>query len=164
MYSSLFPPSPVAFTKLLTSAVLVGFGINKFSKSKELGLIRLAGMMFPGNCERTPVVVLTVSGSKIAGNPAAEKSKLVVAPNPRSASVGTVVVNTVPWRKANLSQLKKKKSLSLNAGPRHSLLPDLVLKLMTPPENLPHSGPTLLYWTLNSPIESWVGMMSGRLI
>jgi len=30
------------------------------------------------------------------------------------------------------------------------LVPDFVLKLMTPPENLPHSGPTLLYCTLNS--------------
>src|ERR1700678_125546 len=29
---------------------------------------------------------------------------------------------------------------------------------MTAPENLPHSAPMLLYWTLNSPTESWVGM------
>src|SRR6266851_603414 len=47
----------------------------------------------------------------------AEKSKLPLAPAPRSASVGTVVVNTVPWRKAKVSQLKKKKSFSLTAGP-----------------------------------------------
>src|SRR5207249_12064770 len=37
----------------------------------------------------------TESGSKILGRPAAEKSPV------RSGSVGTVVVNTVPWRRQN---------------------------------------------------------------
>src|SRR5712691_3216681 len=34
------------------------------------------------------------------------------------------------------------------------LLPDFVLRLITPPENLPHSGPKALVCTLNSWIES----------
>src|SRR5581483_4053393 len=48
--------------------------------------------------------------------------------------------------------------------PCQVFVPDLVLMLMTPPANLPHSGPRLLFWTLNSLIESCVGTMKGRLM
>src|SRR5260370_1758264 len=85
------------------------------SKNLEVGLMRPAGMMLPANCVRGQVVATqagsTESGSKIFGRRGSEKSP------PRSASVGTVVVNTVPWRKPKLSQLKKKKSFSLTAAP-----------------------------------------------
>src|ERR1700730_12692652 len=50
------------------------------------------------------------------------------------------------------------------ASPCKPLLPDFVLRLMTPPENLPQSDPRLLVWTLNSWIESWVGITTGRLM
>src|SRR5258707_15409119 len=118
-YSSLSPPSPVAFTKLFTMALLVGFGI-KPSKNLEVGLMRAGsitlGVPLNVNCVRGQVLVggqagFTESGSKILGRRTSEKSP------PRSASVGTVVVNTVPWRKAKDSQLKKKKSFSLTAAP-----------------------------------------------
>src|SRR5216684_8841317 len=52
----------------------------------------------------------------------------------------------------------RKKSLALKillrmysyASPCNEFVPDFVLKLVTPPENLPHSGPRLLVCTLNS--------------
>src|SRR5713101_4403978 len=64
----------------------------------------------------------------------------------------------------------RKKSLALNillrtysyASPCNEFVPDFVLKLVTPPENLPHSGPRLLVCTLNSCIESCVGIRTGR--
>src|ERR1700722_11231897 len=100
--------------KLFVKAPLVGSGIN-LSRNCDVGLIRLAGMTLPANGVRVLSVVrgsgLTESGSKRVGTPAAEKSPV------RSAAVGTVVVNTVPDRSRYASQLKKKKVLSLIAGP-----------------------------------------------
>src|SRR5713226_2051492 len=114
-YSSTFPPVLAALMKLLVKAVgLVGRGMSP-SKNCDVGLMRPGGMMLPVKAVRLLSVVRgsgsTVSGSKMVGTPAAEKSPV------RSAAVGTVVVNTVPDRRRYASQLKKKKVLSLIAGP-----------------------------------------------
>src|ERR1700687_6243007 len=50
------------------------------------------------------------------------------------------------------------------ASPCTEFVPDFVLRLITPPENLPHSGPRLLVCTLNSWIESCVGISTGKLM
>src|SRR5262245_64494170 len=44
------------------------------------------------------------------------------------------------------------------AEPWSVLVPDLVLRLITPPANRPYSGPRLLVWTLNSSMASCVGI------
>src|SRR5260370_39922505 len=92
MYCSLWPTSPVAFRKLFTVALMVGFGI-KPSKNLEVGLMRAGsitlGVPLNVSCVRGQVLPggqagSTESGSKILGRPAAEKSP------PRSASVGKI--------------------------------------------------------------------------
>src|SRR6267142_916398 len=64
-----------------------------------------------------------------------------------SLASGTVAVNGWPVRRRKLSQLKNQKILLRTysyASPCSEFVPDFVLKLVTPPENLPHSGPRLL--------------------
>src|SRR6478752_3235656 len=101
-YSSTFPPVLAALMKLFVKAPLVGNGMN-WSRNCEVGLIRPAGITLPAKAVRLLSVVrglgLTVSGSKMVGTPAAEKSPV------RSAAVGTVVVKTVPERRRYASQL-----------------------------------------------------------
>ena len=71
-----------------------------------------------------------------------------------------------------ISEFLWKYSLALNTlfrrysypVPCQVLVPDLVLMLMTPPANFPHSGPRLLSCTLNSEIASCVGTKKGKLM